>query len=266
MTEKALLLEAALILKTEGPLLWITLNRPSAMNAITPEMHQELEDAFNMFAADDSLQVAIVTGAGERAFCAGSDLKSFTPKSAGPYPDHGYAGIVERHDLTKPVIAAVNGLALGGGFEMALACDIILAAESAKFGLPEPKVGLIAIAGGITRLVRAVGPKRAMIPLLTSRSIPAREGYELGFVSEVVADGELLARARELALEIVACAPLAVRATKQIAARSMDEPTLAEAIQAQADYPAYSAWRESEDAAEGIEAFITKRQPVWRGR
>jgi crotonobetainyl-CoA hydratase len=232
---------------------------------MTPHMHAELEEVFNMFAADDSLQVAIVTGAG-RAFCAGSDLKSFELENAPPYPAHGYAGLIQRHDLLKPVIAAVNGLAYGGGFEFALACDIIVAAENASFSLAEPKVGLIAIAGGITRLVRAVGPKRAMIPLLTAKAIPAREGYDLGFVSEVVSDGEALTRARELAAEIMACAPLAVRATKEIACRSMDEPTLAAAIKAQEDYAAFKLWRQSDDAREGMQAFIEKRPPVWRGR
>ena len=249
----------------DGAVLTITFNRPAVLNAMSPQTHAELEEAFNAFAADPALQVAIVTGAG-RAFCAGSHLKSFTLDSAPPYPAHGYAGLIERHDLFKPVIAAVNGLALGGGFEFSLACDIILAAESASFGLVEPKVGLIAIAGGITRLMRAVGPKRAMIPLLTSRAIPAQEGFDLGFVSEVVADADLMARARALAAEIIACAPLAVRATKEIAYKSMDEPSVAAAIAAQAAYPGFMAWRASEDAREGIGAFIEKRLPVWRGK
>lgn len=253
-----------ILYEPDGAVLTITFNCPAVLNAMSPLMHNEMEAAFNAFAADDALHVAIVTGAG-RAFCAGSHLKSFKLESAPPYPVHGYAGLIERHDLFKPVIAAVNGLAFGGGFEFSLACDIILAAESARFGLVEPKVGLIAIAGGITRLMRAVGPKRAMIPLLTSRAIPAREGFDLGFVSEVVADADLLPRARALAAEIIACAPLAVRATKEIAYKSMDEPSAAAAIQAQGDYPGFKTWRESADAREGMAAFIEKRAPVWRG-
>ncbi len=254
-----------LILDASDGVLTITFNRPQSLNAMTQQTHEELEAVFNMFAANDSLQVAIVTGAG-RAFCAGSDLKSFTLDNAPPYPPHGYAGLIQRHDLLKPVIAAVNGLAFGGGFEFALACDIIVADENASFCLAEPKVDLIAIAGGITRLVRTVGLKRAMIPLLTARSIPARKGYDLGFVSEVVGDGEALIRARELAAEIMACAPLAVRATKDIAYRGLDEPTLADALKVQATYASFETWRKSDDAREGMEAFIEKRPPVWRGR
>ncbi len=244
-------------------ILTVTLNRPEKLNAITPPMHMALAAAFDRFAGDDALHVCIVTGAGERAFCAGSDLTAFDAKA--PYPRTGYAGIAERYDLAKPVIAAVNGLALGGGFELALACDLIVASEKAVFGLPEPKVGLFAIGGGVHRLVRQAGLKRAMGPLLTGRNIPAREGLEMGFVSEV-AEGDVMAAAQAIAAQIVACAPLAVQLTKALAMWGLDQPSLADAIKRQAEHPLYEVWRRAEDTSEGPKAFAEKRKPVWKGR
>lgn len=241
----------------------VTLNRPEKLNAITPAMHLALEAAFDRFAGDDSARVCIVTGAGDRAFCAGSDLTAFDP--GVPYPKTGYAGLIERYDLDKPVIAAVNGLALGGGFELALACDLIVAAESARFGLPEPKVGLFAIGGGVHRLVRQAGLKRAMGPLLTGRNISAREGLEMGFVSEI-AEADALEAARRLAGEIMACAPLAVQLTKALAMWGLDQPSLADAIAGQAKHPRFAAWQAAEDTAEGPRAFAEKRKPEWKGR
>lgn len=247
---------------TSDGIMTVTLNRPEKLNAITPGMHLALAAAFDAFAADDGLHVCIVASAGGRAFCAGSDLTAFDAET--PYPATGYAGIAERFDLAKPVIAAVDGLALGGGFELALACDIIVASERAVFGLPEPKVGLIAIGGGVHRLVRQAGLKRAMGPLLTGRNIAAREGLEMGFVSELAADP--LARARDLAAEIAANAPLAVRLTKALAMWGLDQPTLADALAGQAQHPLFGPWRGAADTAEGPRAFAEKRKPVWKGR
>ena len=245
----------------------ITLNRPEVMNAINPAMHHELQAAFDAFAADPEQFVCIVTGAGPRAFCAGSDLKAGAASLARePYPANGYAGLIERFDLDKPIIAAVNGVCLGGGFEVALACDIIIAAENASFGLPEPLVGAMALGGGVHRLVRQIGLKRAMGYLFTGRRISVGEAVQLGLVNEVVAQADLAATAERWAREILACAPMAIRATKQSAMRGLDEPGLAAAIRAQADYPAYVAWREAEDTREGPRAFAEKRAPVWQGR
>jgi crotonobetainyl-CoA hydratase len=244
----------------------VTLNRPDKLNSITPEMHFALDEAFDRFAADEALQVCVVKGAGERAFCAGSDLARFKAAGGSPYPKGGYAGLARRFDLAKPVIAAVQGACLGGGLELALACDMIVASEQAVFGLPEPKVGLIAIGGGIHRLVRQAGLKRAMGPLLTGRNIAAQEGLAMGFVSEVVAPEALDARVAELCAQIIANAPLAVRLTKEMALWGLDQPTLADALAHQAEQPSYRRWAASEDAREGPIAFAEKRKSEWTGR
>jgi enoyl-CoA hydratase/carnithine racemase len=246
-----------------GGVFTVTLNRPDKMNSITPDMHRALDAAFDRCAADDAAQVCIVTGAGERAFCAGSDLSLFDPNA--PYPRSGYAGLIERFDLAKPVIAAVNGVALGGGFEIALACDLIVSSPKAVFGLPEPKVGLIAVGGGVHRLVRQAGLKRAMVPLLTGRNISAQECFEMGLISEI-AEGDVLAAAKELAMQIIANAPLAVRLSKALAMWGLDQPTLQDAIVQQSSHSLFGPWREARDTTEGPKAFAEKRRPDWQGR
>jgi crotonobetainyl-CoA hydratase len=245
----------------------ITLDRPAVMNAINPPMHHELEAAFDAFAADSTQFVCVVTGAGDRAFCAGSDLKWRAETGlAVEYPKHGYAGLIERFDLDKPVIAAVNGLALGGGFEIALACDIIIASDTASFGLPEPLVGAVALGGGIHRLARQIGLKRAMAMLLTSARVSAQEALALGLVNEVVSPGDLENATQRWCENILRAAPLSIRATKQAALRGLDEPSLEAALRNQERYPAFAAWRNAEDTREGIRAFAEKRTPEWKGR
>jgi enoyl-CoA hydratase/carnithine racemase len=221
---------------------------------------------FDDFAADDSQWVAIVTGAGERAFSAGNDLKHQAAGGKRGTPPSGFAGLTSRFDLTKPLIAAVNGVAMGGGFEIALACDLIIASESAVFALPEPRVGLAALAGGVHRLPRQIGLKRAMGMILTGRRVSAREGLELGFVNEVVAPGELMAAARRWAALIAECSPMSLRASKQAVLTGLDEPTLEAAIKAQNRYPAVAALYSSEDFVEGPIAFSERRPPQWKGR
>lgn len=244
----------------------ITLNRPEVMNALNPAMHAELQEAFDGFAADAEQFICVVTGAGDRAFCAGSDLKAAVAGGHRGYPKNGYAGLIERFDCPKPIIAAVNGVALGGGFEVALACDIIIASESASFGLPEPLVGAVALGGGVHRLARQIGLKQAMGIILTSKRVSAAEGLRLGFVNEVVPGAELMSCVSRFCTEILKASPLSIRASKESVMRGLDEPGVAEAMRNQSGYPAFATWQRSDDAKEGPRAFAEKRSPNWTGK
>ncbi|MBV9331136.1 MAG: enoyl-CoA hydratase/isomerase family protein [Alphaproteobacteria bacterium] len=251
----------------EEKLTIVTLNRPEVMNALHAPAHVELNQVFDEFAADPDQWVAIVTGAGERAFSAGNDLK--VTASGGPrpaMPHGGFGGLTSRFDLDKPVIAAVNGIAMGGGFEIALACDVILASETAVFALPEPRVGLAALAGGLHRLPREIGTKRAMAMILTGRRVTAADGRELGFVNEVLKPAELIPRAKSLAREIMEASPMSVRASKQAVYRGLAELSVEAALQNQNGYPAVAAMYRSEDLREGPKAFAEKRKPQWKGK
>lgn len=249
----------------DGRVMTVTINRPDAMNALHPPANHELASVFDRFAADPELWVAIITGAGDRAFSAGNDLKYQAMGGKMSVPDSGFAGLTSRFDLAKPVIAAVNGVAMGGGFEIALACDLIIAADTAVFALPEPKVGLAALAGGLHRLPRQIGLKRAMGMILTGRRVDAREGEALGFVNEVVPASELLAAARRWADAIIENSPMSVRASKETVLKGLDEPSLEAAYRGQINYPAVRAMFASADLREGPLAFAQKRKPVWSG-
>ena len=248
-----------------GHVLTITIDRPEALNALHLDAHVELSRAFDLYAADPELRVAVITGAGDRAFCVGTDLKSLAQTGSYAYPYGGFAGITKRFDLLKPVIAAVNGLCLGGGVEILAACDLAVAAEHAQFGLPEPRVGLAALGGGaLQRLARTLPMKEAMGLVLTARRMGAAEAQRIGLVNDVVPMAELAARTRALVDELLACAPLALEASKQVMMQSLDEPGLEAAMNRR--YPAAERMLASEDAKEGPRAFAEKRKPRWQGR
>ena len=247
--------------ESHGPLLVVTLDRPERRNALDAAANHELGRIFDAFESDPAHRVAILTGAGDRAFCAGADLKA----DGGPAdqtPASGFGGLTDRFDRTKPVIAAVGGAAIGGGFEIALACDLVIAAEHARFGLSEPRLGLVPGSGGIQRLVRELGPKRAHGLLLTARQVTAREGFELGFVNQVVPGPELMTTARRWADEILECSPAAIRATLAIADACQGQ-SLAAAMAGQAALPGVAGLIEGPDFAEGQAAFLEKRAPRW---
>jgi crotonobetainyl-CoA hydratase len=250
----------------EGRLRIVTLNRPEVLNALHADANDELSAVWDEFAARDDLWVGIVTGAGGRAFSAGNDLKVQAAGKRRPNGPNGFAGITHRFGLDKPLIAAVNGVAMGGGFEIALACDLIIASDKAVFALPEPKVGLAALAGGVHRLPRTIGLKRAMGMILTARRVSAAEGYELGFVNEVAPHAELMAAANRWAGLICECGPMSIRASKQAVLMGLDEPTLADTQKHQSRYPAVAELFKSEDFVEGPLAFSQKRAPQWKGR
>ena len=254
-----------ILVEREGPITIVTLNRPQVFNALHKPAHLELEAAFDAFSADPEQWVAIVTGAGDKAFSAGNDLKYQAAGGERGWGKSGFGGLVSRFDCDKPIIAAVNGFAMGGGFEVALACDLIVAAENAIFALPEPSVGLAAMAGGLLRLPAVIGMKRAMGMILTARRVGAKEGLELGFVNEVALVGGALAAAKSLAKKICELSPMSIRASKQVAMRGAELP-LAQALVDQESFPSFQEMRKSADFVEGPKAFAEKRKPNWTGR
>ena len=253
--------------ETQDRTLILTIDRPHRRNALDPEAHHQLASLFDTFALNDTLLVAIITGTGDKAFCSGSDLSVEAGLDRANLPPTGFAGLAERFDLTKPVIAAVNGDAIGGGMEIVLACDLCVAVPSARFSLPEPRVGLAA-SGGLHRLARQVPLKQAMEIALTGRMFAADELVGMGVVNQLspspTGGANVLALALETATLICENAPLAVRATKQMMMRGLDLPDLEAAFATR--YPAFEAMLASEDASEGRLAFLQKRHPKWRGR
>ncbi|MFC0527571.1 enoyl-CoA-hydratase DpgD [Phytohabitans kaempferiae] len=250
---------------------YVTLDRPAVLNALDLRTHEELAEVWDDVEADDGVRVAVLTGAGDRAFSVGQDLREraaldragAAPTTFGSRGQPGWPRLTERFGLTKPVLARVNGYALGGGFELALACDIVVAAEHAEFGLPEVRLGLVPGAGGAFRLARQIPLKTAMGHLLTGRRMGAAAAYRLGLVNDVVPYAELDACVAGWTDDLVRAAPLAVRAVKEATLRSLDMP-LPEAFTA--DHPAERRRMASRDAVEGPRAFAERREPRWEGR
>ena len=262
----------AVLTDLRGHVLLVTLNRPEARNAVNGELTQLLGEALQRADADPEIRVVVLTGAGDRTFCAGADLKAISRGESLNPPgteSWGFAGLVN-HPISKPVIAAVNATALGGGTELVLACDLAVAGESASFGLPEVRRGLMAAAGGLIRLPVQLPRKVAMHVILTGEPIDAETALRWGLVNEVVPDGRVLDAAMDLAETIAANAPLAVQASKRVALGLRE-------ADGELDLPAESdAWQandgemlqlmSSEDAIEGPMAFAEKRTPVWKAR
>ncbi|MGE8495121.1 crotonase/enoyl-CoA hydratase family protein [Comamonas sp.] len=251
---------AELLVETRGPVLIMQLNRPQARNAATLEMAEAMASALDALDSQPELRVGIITGAGG-SFCAGMDLKGFLQGKRPSLPGRGFCGLTMRPPA-KPLIAAVEGYALAGGFELALACDLIVAARDAQFGLPEVKRGLVASAGGLLRLPKRLPYHVAMECILTGDMFGAERFAQLGLVNRLTEPGGALDAALALAQTIAANGPLAVAASKQVASQSGEWP-LAEMFDRQAviTAPVFS----SQDAREGAAAFAEKRPPVWKG-
>ncbi len=256
-------------LSREGRVAIVVMDRPEARNAMNREMAEQLNTTYDALAQDADVWAVVLTGAGDRAFCAGQDLKEVEARTRQaestaprPGPSGGFGGITRR-DFPKPILAAVNGFAMGGGFEICLACDLVIAEEHASFGLPEVKRGLFAGGGGLVRLGKRVPMALAMEIALSGEPISAQRAYELGLVNRVVPKGESVRAAVDLANVICQASPLAVRLSKQMirtgVLRGEDELW---ALQAQLG----AALVRSEDYVEGPRAFIEKRAPRWTGR
>ena len=244
----------------------VTIDRADVLNAIDLATEAELQRIWRELERDDEVRLVVLTGAGERAFCVGADMKN--PSVGGvdywaAAREGGFGGIALRETLNVPVLARVNGFALGGGFEMVLGCDLVVACEEASFGLPEALVGRMPLDGGMTLLQRQIPFRQAMAMMLTGQRISARRALELGLVNEVVPRAELDAAVARWSASVLACAPLSLRAIKQVVRQT---GTLSPAQAQSLRLPALVAALQSEDANEGVLAFQQKRKPVWRGR
>lgn len=251
----------------DGHVARVTIDRPSVLNAVDRDAHDELRRTWERIEADPQVRVVVLTGAGERAFCVGADVSSGgVGKTGVEYwadgdPD-GFGALSLRETLDVPVIARVNGYALGGGMEIVLGCDIVIAADTARFGLTEPRMGRIPLDGGMVNLPRRIPYHQAMGLLLTARKAPAEEMQRLGLVNEVVPAAELDAAVQRWVDDVLACAPLSLKAIKQVVRRTA-HLTAREANTVR--LPALVAALQGKDQDEGVRAFQEKRAPVWSG-
>ncbi|MBB3753218.1 crotonobetainyl-CoA hydratase [Mycolicibacterium sp. BK634] len=251
-----------------GNVLLITINRPEARNAVNGAVSTAVGDLLQQAQDDADVWAVVITGAGDKSFCAGADLKAIYKRENLFHPQHpewGFAGYV-RHFIDKPTIAAVNGTALGGGTELALASDLVVAEQSAKFGLPEVKRGLVAAAGGVFRIVDHLPRKVAMQMLFTGEPITAAEALDWGLINDVVPDGTVVDAALALAQRITVNAPLAVQASKRVAVGVDDGIITDDEAGWTRTMREIGPLMKSEDAKEGPLAFAEKRQPVWKAR
>lgn len=260
--------EASVLVERVGHAMVVTINRPHVLNAVDTEVARLLGAAIEEATDDDAVWAVVLTGAGDRAFCAGADLKAMARGEVTTAPDHaewGFAGFVD-HFTPVPVIAAVDGFALGGGTELCLASDVVVASSRSHFGLPEVRRGIIAGGGGLLRLPEQIAPKLAMQLIFTGEEIGATEAARFGLVNEVVDPGQSLDRALAIAAAICENAPLAVQASKRVA-YGRDASGAAPAAERWAHSRAERAFiGATSDAREGAIAFVEKRRPVWRGR
>ena len=250
-----------------GRVAHVTMDRPDVLNAMNLAMHEELGRIWDDVEADDSIWVVVLTGAGERAFSVGQDLKELAglPPRVSTFGSRGKPGwprLTERFSFAKPIVAKVDGYALGGGFELAMACDIVVASDRSEFALPEARLGLMSGAGGVFRLARQLPYRTALGYLMTGRRIPAARALELGLVNDVVAPADLDATVDGWVADLLRCAPLSVRAVKEAAARSVT-------MSLEQAFATRYEWEErrmhSKDALEGPLSFVEKRDPEWTG-
>lgn len=255
-----------LTLNFDGPVAVITIARPQVLNALDARVLDELEGALGDVAANPAARALVITGAGPKAFVAGADIaamSTMTPEQAEAFSRKGQTVFDAIEALPVPVVAAVNGFALGGGCELVLACDIVYAAENALFGQPEVKLGIVPGFGGTARLVRVVGRNTAMEWILAGNNVPAQEALRVGLVQKVLPAAELMPAAMDLARTLAARGPLAVRAARRLVRNAQDVP-LADALDAEAR--GFATLMAGHDAKEGMQAFLQRRNPEFRGQ